>query len=324
LKRKVRSIVGLVAAGVSLWLAFSGVDLRSLAGAFRVADPLWLAVASLSVFLTLTFVVSRLRLLATAWSDAPSFRLLWHLTIIGQVANIVIPFRIGDGVKIASGSRGLGLPPVVVGAMVAVERLLDALILVIAAGLLVLFHKAPGWTAPVLTAASTVGFAVVAAGLVAAQWIARSEAMTPRRLRRTRLYGFVAHQLDLVRRGVAAVSAPVVGLRLVLGTMAIVLGSALTNLLTMRAFDLAVPAVVALLLVVLVQSGTALAGAPGGVGVSQFVAVETLGLWDVPPATALAYSLALFVLVRAPKILMLPSAIAAISGTRHVPEVSVK
>jgi uncharacterized membrane protein YbhN (UPF0104 family) len=314
--RQLRSVIGVAAAGVSLWLAFSGVDLRALESAFRAANPVWLAAAAVSVFVTITLVVLRLQLLASAWSDAPPFRLVWHLTIVGQVANIVVPFRLGDGVKIASATRSLGLPPVAAGAIVAVERLLDALALVSAALLLLALDAAPGWTRPVLASAAAAGLIAVAIGSVAAKWMARDHRTTSPSRRLPALPGFIARHVDLVRRGAAACSAPAVAVRLVAGSGAILLASAVTNLLTMRAFDLSVPAAAALLLLVLVQSGTALAAAPGGVGVSQFVAVETLGLWDVPPATALACSLAIFAIVRLPKIVMLPGALAAVSEAR--------
>ena len=116
-----------------------------------------------------------------------------------------------------------------------------------------------------------------------------------------------------MRSAMAAVGTRRVGTRLLLGTLGIAAASALTNLLTLWAFGLDVPPPVALLLLVLVQSGNAVTGAPGGLGVAQFIAVETLGLRDVGPATALAFSLTLFVIVRLPKIVMLPMAASASS-----------
>lgn len=321
--RRLRTIAGAALAAAAFWAAFAGIDAAALRAAVGSADPLWLVAAALSVFLTLTCVVVRFRSLAAAWSEAPPFRLLWHVTIVGQVANLIIPFRIGDGIKVASGSRGLGVRPAVLAAIVAVERLLDASALVVAAVLLLVSGYAPGWTRDILIGAALTGVTVVLVGFAVAKWIA-VRGLAPRSGPGPgRLAIFIARHVETIRGGLAVAGTRTTGAPLLLGSLAIAGASTLTNFLTMRAFGLDVPVPVALLLLILVQSGTAVTGAPGGVGVSQFIAVEMLALWGVPPATALACSLSLFVVVRLPKIAMLPFALSALSVPHRRPEVQV-
>jgi hypothetical protein len=77
-----------------------------------------------------------------------------------------------------------------------------------------------------------------------------------------------------------------------------------TNLLLFNAFDLAPSAGAALLILVLVQIGTAPPSAPAWLGV--FHALTFLGLraFDVEPASALAYATVLHAIVVLPQILL--------------------
>jgi uncharacterized membrane protein YbhN (UPF0104 family) len=187
-----------------------------------------------------------------------------------------------------------------------------------AATLLLLIDRAPGWTASVLATAGAVAGGGLLLVVIAARVLDATAPGSAADAGAGRVKRVAVRQLRALREGLRHISAPLTMLQLAGTSAAIILASALTNLLTMRAFDLAVPPAAALLMLVLVQSGNAVVGAPGGVGVSQFLAVEALGLWGVPPAAALAYSLALFAIVRLPKIAMVPVALAALSAAPPV------
>jgi uncharacterized protein (TIRG00374 family) len=314
---RLRTIVGFVIGAAALWMAFAQVELGTLARTLRSGDARWLIAAFLSVFVTVALVVTRLRILMASWAAPLPWTMLWHVTIVGQVANLVVPLRLGDGVKVVAGSRALGVPAGAFGSAVAMERLFDIMSLVMASVVLLIAGDTPGWTRPILLAAVATGASISAAGIAAVQLLSRRR--SDQAPAQTRFRAFVTRQANLLADGFARMRNKETIVRLLAASAAITFASAGTNLLVMRAFDLPVPAAAALLLLVIVQSGNAVAAAPAGIGVSQFLAIQTLGLWNVAPAEALACSLVLFVVARAPKLVMLPLAMAAMSAARPAP-----
>jgi uncharacterized membrane protein YbhN (UPF0104 family) len=59
-------------------------------------------------------------------------------------------------------------------------------------------------------------------------------------------------------------------------SLAVMLASTLTILLVLQAFDFDDPPVAALVLLVILQSGSAVVAVPGALGVSQWLTVKTL------------------------------------------------
>lgn len=286
--------LGIVAALASFVWAFSGVDRGALAEAVRAARPMWLGVAAASVILSLSAVVWRWWLLLDrpgrgAHAQAP-WAVLASATLAAQMANIVMPFRLGDGVRIVAASQtlGLGLPRAASAAVI--ERLADVIALGVIAAALVLGGVVPQWARTALLSSSWRAAGVVVAALIG-----------------------VAVVIWFGARRISALP-DMTSLRwAIIGSMAVPASSALTNLLVFRAFDLPVPATAALLLMVVLQVGTSIVTVPGGLGVSQLLTVKTLAIWNVLPADALAFSLVLYAVANVPKLVMLPAAMAAAS-----------
>ena len=101
-------------------------------------------------------------------------------------------------------------------------------------------------------------------------------------------------------------------------TLAVVAVAASTNYLLFLAFRLRVPLVAALLLLVVLQVGAVPPSLPGRVGIFNYLTVVALSAFGVDRATALAYSIVLYAVALAPKILVGAAYVAAGAGRRVI------
>lgn len=290
-KNGLKFALGAVAAVVAFVWAFAGVDVGSLGRALSTARPEWIGLAVVSVAVSVVSVVARWWCLLDRPPARLAGRATWAVlsssTLAAQMANIVMPFRLGDSVRLVAASQTLGLGPARAAGSAVLERLGDVLALGMIGTGLVLTGTAPIWARDAIVRSSRIAAIVAVVAVVALAAIA----------------WFGARRI--------AVLPSAASLRLaMLGTLAVPASSALTNLLVMQAFRLPAPPVAALLLMVVLQVGTSIVTVPGGLGVSQLLTVKTLAIYHVSPADALAFSLVLYAVANLPKLLMLPAAMA--------------
>jgi hypothetical protein len=292
-----------LAAGLLIfWLAFRDIDPAAVARAFGLVNPVWLAAATASVFLTLALVVARWTTLLGASAEPRHTVVLLSAVIASQVSNIVMPFRLGDAVRIGAVSRALAVPPAEVLGSVAVERLFDGLLVAVTAGLLVAGGSLPAFArSGMLTLALIVSLALTAAVIAARVWPGSAR-------------GWIAVQIDHLVRGLERAANTRTATLALLWSCGVMGGSVLTAWLVLRAFQLEAPAISAAVIVIAVQVGSVVVPIPGAVGISQVLTVQTLRLWDVPEAPALAYALMLYLVARLPKIAVLPFALSALTA----------
>jgi uncharacterized protein (TIRG00374 family) len=259
---------------------------------------------------TVLALASRWRVLLSGARPGASRRVLFAATVVRQSANSVMPFQLGDAFRIAAVSHRLGVPAAVVLGSVAAERFYDAVASGAVASLLVAGGRLPGFART-----GMIGLCAFIAAALAALLILRASAVRSG-IDRVRIPGLpssvatrVAAQLRLVLEGLRySSSGGVLPIVLILsGTIFVC--SVLTAVLVMRAFDLGAPLISAVVLVIVLQVGNVVAPVPGAIGVSQALTASTLALWGVPEATGLAFAVALYVVSRLPKILLLPSSL---------------
>ncbi len=285
--KRVQFVLGLLAAVAAFVWAFRGVDLPALVRALRAAQPGWLVLAVLSVSLSLMAVVARWWCLldrpAARLSGRPTWLVLVSSTLAAQMANIVMPFRLGDGVRLVAAGHTLGLGPARAASSAVLERVGDVVALGgVCAGVMA-SNATPVWARAAITRSSRLAAGVAVAAVIVfalAAWLG-------------------AKRVSVLPSSGALAWA-------VAWSAAVPATSALTNVLVMRAFGLPAPWMAAVLLMVVLQVGTSIVTVPGGLGVSQLLTVKTLGLYDVAPADALAFSLVLYLVANVPKLIALP------------------
>lgn len=314
--RAVRYALGGLAAVGTLYACVADVRWPELLDAFRRASLPWTVAAAASVLLTLALVTVRWGLLVGSDPSPRRWRVLWDSVVFGQAVNIIVPLRFGEGARAAVTCRGLDVPLGRVTVGLALERVLDVAAFATLALVLSLSGLMPGTFAGLLPAAATVTLATMGATLLLVRFLPRilvwlrqhvgmlAPAAAWIEMQESAMRGGWA---DITRRHQLATTA--------LLTAVIPVASAATNLLVFRGFDLAIPAVAALVLLVVLQIGTAVVSVPGNIGVFHYLTLVTLVAWGVPRPTALATAVVLHAVSLGPKVVLAAFSLQAAGGS---------
>jgi len=288
-----------------LVLALYNVDLMETAKALRRVNLLILGAAVASYVLSAVAKTIRWQLLLSA-RQAPSFGRAFSVLSIGVLVNTFLPARLGDFARAYLMGESEADSKVYVLGTVAVEKVADLLFLLLALAVLLSQMTLPDWLAGSARGMALV-LAVLAPCFVLLAWqrdfvlrmVERISRFVPSAwreglVRQTR-HGLTS--LDVVRRP-----------RLLIGLfgwslMAWII-SALTNYLVFMALELTLPFWASLLLLVVLQVGTAVPSSPGRIGVFQYLVILTLSIFAVDKNVALGYSLILYLVIYVPMVLI--------------------
>jgi glycosyltransferase 2 family protein len=221
-------------------------------------------------------------------------------TMIGYMANNVLPLRAGEVVRIYTAARRLReaeplSPPQafwLVTATVVIERVLDSLALVLILTVLVFLTPVPAaveWAAGVLLAVDVVGVALLV-------MVARAPHLGRRLVahltgRWPRIERLAVSTFDTGLRGLDGIRTPAHALRIAAWTPIIWLLPATAAWAMLRAVHLELPLTAGWVVLAFVGIGISVPSAPGYLGVFHFAAKLALEMFGVASSTALAYAL---------------------------------
>jgi len=282
--------VGLAVSAALLWVAARGVSLDEVWGELRRVQPVWLIPLVASIFVRFWLTAVRWQLLLRPVKHVGIHR-LFGVTMVGFMANNLLPARLGELVRAYALGRTEGLPGSLPFATIVIERVFDGftLLLFLMGGLSFLRPSPTLLWAAGLTGGLYLG---VLGGLLL--------------LRSGRGLGVLTRAVEALP---ARVAAPLRGLlesfRLglgVLGNARALGGVALLSLLiwgvnaagvqaSFAAFALDLPPHAAFLLLGTIAVALVLPSAPGYVGPLQVGTVEGLALLGVGRDTALSLSI---------------------------------
>lgn len=223
-------------------------------------------------------------------------------TLIGYMANNVLPLRAGEVVRVyvvarrwsGTGAMSMGQAFWLVLATLVVERIFDSLTLVLIIGVLILLVPVPPaleWAAGVVLAIDVAGIAVLA---VAAHAPGLAHRLIGRLLRRwPALERRLLPLLETALRGLEGVRTPGHALPLAAWTVAAWGIPAVAAWAMLRAVHLDLPLVAGWVVLAAVGVGISLPSAPGYVGVFHAAVALALGIFGVSPAAAVGYALLL-------------------------------
>ncbi|MBI3978579.1 MAG: flippase-like domain-containing protein [Chloroflexi bacterium] len=334
-----RALLGGALGALGLGLTFAGLDFASLRDALGQAQAGWLAPAALSVAMTLLVKALRWRSLFPPGS-CPPVRPVVASYLLGQLANAVLPMRAGEVVRAAHLSRLAGPAFGAAAGTVVAEKLADAAIafglgagllgLGVSAGLAPPLPSIDGRTMVVMIAGlAALGMVLLAAlrggravngfgERIARMAASRGTVHDPVGLRRA--WATVIRVIRspnpltasfprLVRDQLAAGFAVFRAFGDVRRWLLLAGWSALiwtlmvaTNSLVFLALDLRLPLAAAAVLLLALQTASAVPSSIGRPGVFLFVTAATLGQFGVPPAAGTAAGLILFAVVFLPPI----------------------
>jgi len=312
--------MGIVFSLGFLALALRGVDLTETANALRQVNVLILGAAVASFVFSAAAKAIRWQLLLTV-HKAPSFSRAFSVLSVGLMVNTFLPARLGEFARATLMGEAEADNKVYVLGTVALEKVADLLCLLLLLAAL-LWHTCPptplrfgdysggrcqGMTMPEWLAGSARGTALVLAILAPCflllawqsnfilRMVERISRFVPSAwreglVRQTR-YGLAS--LDVVRRPRLLVG--LLGWSLIVWIL-----SALTNTLVFLALGLSLPVWASLLLLVVLQVGTAVPSSPGRIGVFQYLVILTLSIFAVDKNVALGYSVVLYLVIYVP------------------------
>lgn len=286
--RVFRIVLGLAIAGVFAWLTFRGVNLTAAMAAALRAPPLALLGAVLAVGFAYAVRVVRWATMLRLYRADLRWAAAAAPLLVGFAANNLLPFRLGDVVRVFAFARRLRIGPAPLASSLVVERLLDLVSLLALAlvGASVLGAEG-GVLAEGLTVVAGVGVSAALIVMVAARPLAGLliRAARFRQLRRIRparrglaFAARTAHSIAILRPLLPRLAALSVLAWFTEGLVFWLIGWGMAAPSDLRAwFALA-----------LGNLGTLLPGAPGHVGTFHFFAKEALVSYGTDPDLAAA------------------------------------
>lgn len=288
-----------------LWLSLRGVDLGELVGALVRVNVLLLGLAVASYVLTTAAKAARWQLLLSA-HKAPSFARSFSALSVGVLVNSFLPARLGEFARAYLLGTAEGASKVYVLGSIALEKGIDLLFLLLALTILLIQMALPVWLADSARGVALL-IVVLAPCLALLIWqrnfilrrLERASRFVPpaRRAWLLRQTCFGLASLDVLRR--PRLLAGLFGWSLFVWIL-----SVLTNYLVFLMLGLVLPFWTALLLLVVLQVGSAVPSSPGRIGVFQYLVITTLSIFAVDRSIALEAGILLYLVIYAPVVLI--------------------
>lgn len=291
-----RALLGIAISLIAGWLVLRSVDLASAADVLRTANPAWIALMFVTVFVDVAARGARWRVLLEPIASIPYRRVLGY-TYIGYLANNVLPARLGELVRSHSLGEKEGVARTTVLGTVVVERVVDTVIVVAIASIAVLVLSIRGvMTSAVLLGLAFAALLVIGLGIgVVAHRLPGAERVTAYVARWPRLVALGR----MLREGLAVVSRP----RTLVGALAFSAVAWAASICTFLAAGQAVGIELTVAQGALLCSGVALAtivpSGPGYLGTFELTAVGICSLFGIDRDSAFAMALLVHVMILA-------------------------
>ena len=292
MKRRLFTAIGIAFTVVSLYIAFRDVHYRDILDTFRTTKFLWGGPVLAATILSIWLRAFRWKIMLAPIKDVPIGR-VYSATMIGFMANNVLPMRLGELVRAYAVGHSSGVSKSSAFATIVVERAFDLVAILLFLGVVLLRTPLARWVQVTGYVALTVclGMFVMMALL---HW---------KRAATIRVFNLLTSRLpkSLEDKVNGLMHRFLDGLR-VLGSwkriawvtvlsLATWLAVALGYWFTFLAFDLVLPLRASIVLVVVTALAVMLPSGPGFVGTFEVGAKYGMMLFDVSENVALSYAL---------------------------------
>jgi uncharacterized protein (TIRG00374 family) len=290
-------LLGTAISGGLLYLSLREVKFSQLIGYVRGARVGLIILAVALATLTFALRIFRWQLLLRG-DDGRRLTAgpLWHAIAMGFMANNVLPLRIGEVVRTYAAARLTRTRFTPVLASIAVERLFDAVTVVILLGIGLFTARLPASeVSGRVNNIVTFGGGAALFGLVLAALVVTFPGVAERIVQRlvpsARLSAKIVGIIEGVSHGFSALKSPARVAGVLFWSFGVWCVSALSFYLMYLAFNIPVDFAGALLMQGLIMFGIALPSTPGYVGVFEYPITTVLGLYGADPNLAAAYAL---------------------------------
>lgn len=297
-----RVVIGSLISIVFLLLALKDVPLGDVALALARANYTWVLLATLAAVAQSWLRATRWILLYYPLQKGLRQPQMFGITVISQMLNIVVPWRIGELARIYLAGEIEKRSKAQTLATLGVEKIFDTEMLVLILVGIPLFMTLPSWLEQPREGliALTVGlFAAAFALLIFRAPLLRL--LTRVRFPRGQSFDSYAQMaflsLDVFKRA---------DVHLILQIESVVIWSigALINYFILLALNLPLPPVSAFLLLAVLQVGGLVPSSPGKVGVFQLLCILTLALFSIDKSTGLTYGILLYLVAYGPPVIL--------------------
>jgi uncharacterized protein (TIRG00374 family) len=283
-----RFCIGGALSLVTVWLAARGVDWSAFIDNLRRVNTLWLSTAVMCLLAGYCAIAFRWRSLLRETCSL-TLTTAFEFTMIGYLAGLVLPARLGDLAKVvlvarhtsASSSRVLG--------SVVLERLSDMVMLLLLAAAFSLTASIPPMFKNALLALAVIT-AIVIVFLTAGVEHWRYLVDPPLRLLPEQMARSIEMNFLQVSNGLRALRQPRQLIAVLMQTIGCWIWSALAMTAFIWACGLQLPWYAGLFILVLTNLGGILPVSPGSIGVYHFLAVTAVTIWAPDTTAALSFA----------------------------------
>ncbi|HSJ32579.1 MAG TPA: lysylphosphatidylglycerol synthase transmembrane domain-containing protein, partial [Longimicrobiales bacterium] len=124
-----KGVLGLVISAAALYFTFSRMDLRSVMGELRAADPFLFVLSAAAITGVFWIRAWRWKVILAPVADVP-FRSRFSAVTIGFMGNNVLPARVGEFMRAYALSRTEPVPIVASFASLLIERIFDGILVI--------------------------------------------------------------------------------------------------------------------------------------------------------------------------------------------------
>lgn len=284
-------LIGAAISGLFLYLATRGINWQEFGRSFRQARFVYI-IPGIAFTMVGHFSRSvRWKFMMLPVKDC-KIRPLWSATAIAFMVNNLLPARLGEFVRAIAIGRTEQVSKSAAFATIVYERVVDVFVLIVLIWYCMVTVSAPAWLAR--SAEFLVAFNVVLFALLFAmvRWRRRFRSLLARAMRplptatQRRVHGSADSFID----GLAVVSRPRLGIAIA-ALSVVVWGSATLGVyFSVLAFDLPVPFMASVFLIVSISLGSMIPSAPAFLGTMQYAIVLGLGMYGIERGPALAVS----------------------------------
>ena len=303
-KKTIRYAVGILVTVLALWLSFRNLDWGALRESFYQIDFFWVTAALLNSLFTVYALGWRWHVLLKSKVKIP-LGYMFRLNIISQYFNIIIPGRFGEIAKAWLPAKRYGFSGSYILGTVIIEKMFDffawVILWVTVPAFFAFQDKLKGYTMAVVICGVIIALLVIVIWKkeMVRRWFYLLARVLPQKIRQ--------RVLNFLERGMEAFSLlknSKTSVGLVLYTALIILLSSLTNFLLFKGYDFKLSFFEAVVLLLVVQVGSAPPSVPGKIGVFEYMVILGLSLFSIGKADAISYGLMLHVIAYLPKIIL--------------------
>lgn len=294
-----KAILGILVGGGLLYYSFRGVNLREVWAAVRQADP-WLYLLSAAAATGVFWIRAwRWKSMLVPVAPRTSFHGRFAAVTIGFMANNVLPARMGEFVRAYALSRLEPVPLVASFGSLVLERLFDAMTVLLLLFVAVALPDFPAGrsggvdylhAARVLAGVGALAFLFV---LLLVLWPRRIVAVTERltaRILPKSMRRLLVDSLEAFLGGISAIRSPRLLVRISFWSLVLWIFNSLGFYIGFRAFHLNLPFTAAIFLQSIIAMAVAAPSLPGFFGIFEGAAKVVLVTWGKDPAQAVAFA----------------------------------